>query len=242
METAFINAMDSIDIIRAMLQIGFQRRINLLAPEKDQEFPTDSIISLGQLHTFHFKSGKSAKNGFWYVRKFEKKEPVYIKDIKLAESNLSISLSQLRKSNFSNHITSVLIGYINSLDQYEPEFRFMKLWSALEKLVKSDNSTIIIKRISFFYEDRAMTKSILESLRKARNINVHSGISPLNVEMKNYHLCEYLERLLRFFIDNPFNNNQLSHMLDFISSATEIRTIDDQINKLIMVKKFISED
>ena len=118
----------------------------------------------------------------------------------------------------------------------------MKLWSALEKLVKSDNSTIIIKRISFFYEDRAMTKSILESLRKARNINVHSGISPLNVEMKNYHLCEYLERLLRFFIDNPFNNNQLSHMLDFISSATEIRTIDDQINKLIMVKKFISED
>ena len=68
METAFINAMDSIDIIRAMLQIGFQRRINLLAPEKDQEFPTDSIISLGQLHTLYFKSGKSAKNGFWYVR------------------------------------------------------------------------------------------------------------------------------------------------------------------------------
>jgi len=239
--TAFIKAMDALDVIRALWQIGFQKNINFIAINKQYEFPSDSIVSLGQFHTMHFKSGKSSKNEFWYVSRFKKKKPVNINNFKLAESNLGESLANLRKSKFSNHTSEVLISYIGALDNSEQEFKFLALWSALEKLVKSDDSKVIIKRISFFYEDRGNTKVILDSLRKARNVNVHSGISPLNVEMKNYHLCSYLERLLCFFIHNPFKYKNTNSLLSFISSTTELSSIDEQIKNLTMVKKFIGE-
>ncbi|SQH75602.1 protein of unknown function [Shewanella benthica] len=69
-----------------------------------------------------------------------------------------------------------LTSYVNALDHSEQEFRFMKLWSVVEKLVKSDETKMIIKRVSFFYENRPVTKEVLSSLRQVRNINVHAGV------------------------------------------------------------------
>ena len=69
---------------------------------------------------------------------------------------------------------------------------------------------------------------------------MHAGVKPLNVELKNYNLCFYIENILKFLILNPFKCEKFDTILKFISSPTELNTIDQQIENLHMVKKFIS--
>ena len=115
----------------------------------------------------------------------------------------------------------------------------MKLWLTLELITDADDAKTIIKRVSFFYKDRAVEKAILQSLRGARNDNVHAGEELPNVELKNFQLCKYIELLLRFFLENPFKYEKLHELRTFISSKTEVSAIDDEIKRLKLVKKFI---
>jgi len=240
--TAFKNGIANLDIIRAAWQIGFRKNTNFLAANKEKEYPTESIVALGQVHTLHIGTGKEAWAGLWYEPNFKRKEAITVKDFRVTELNLTSLLKKIRMNPFSDHVCESLRSYINALDQSEQEFRYMKLWSVLEKLLKSDETKILIKRISFFYADRALHKEILDSLRKARNINAHSGVKPFNVEMKNFSLCRYLDDILKFFIFNPFKYNNLQQNIDFISLSTELQTIDEQIKNLYSVKKFIGAE
>lgn len=74
----------------------------------------------------------------------------------------------------------------------------------------------------------------------SRNVNVHTGIAPCNVEMKNYRMCMFIETWLRFFIGNPLKFKTMTDVIKFISSPTEHANIDQQIKNLRAVKKFIS--
>ncbi|SQH75605.1 conserved protein of unknown function [Shewanella benthica] len=65
--------------------------------------------------------------------------------------------------------------------------------------------------------------------------NICAGVKPLNVEMKNFNLCLYIEDLFRFFINNPFKYDNLQKVIDFISLPTDLQTIDQQIENLKMV-------
>lgn len=238
-ETAYISAVGALDIIRAIWQIGFKKNINFLSSSKDHEYPTDSIISLGQVHTLHLGNGKEVTGGLRYEPRYQKRQATKPKKFSVTESNLEGQISKIKNSPFQEHLNTSLTSYINALDHNVQEFRFMKLWSALEKISNTDDSKILIKRVSFFYENREANKAVLESLRKARNINAHSGIKPYNVEMKNFKMCKYLEDLIRFFIDNPFKYKNLAQIIAFISLPTELQTIDEQIANLNTVKKFM---
>jgi len=237
--TAFMSAMSALDVIRAVWQLGFRRNINFLAMRKDHEYPTDSIISVGQAHTLHCEDGKEKSGGLWYEPSYNNIPPTTVKDFSLMESNLATLLSRIRRSNFQDHLYASLTNYINALDQDDQDFRFMKLWSATERMVKAGNSKELIKRVSFFYKNRETTQAMLESLKNARNMNAHHGLKPANVEMKNFQMCSYVNNLLLFFINQGSKFKSLNHVIDFISSKTDLQSIDEQISNLQMVKKFI---
>lgn len=238
-KTAFKTAVGALDVFRAILQIGFRKPIDFLANKKREKYPSDSIVTLGQFHTLHLKNGKKACETVWYEDSFRGRNPISIKDIDKTEASVAYYLRKINKSFFQEHISNSLKNYINALDALDLEHRYMKLCSTMEQLVKSDNSSIIIKRVSFFCEDRSSNKQLLESLRKARNVSTHAGALPYNVEMKNYRVCMYLDDMLRFFILNPFGYNKLSKLLEFISLSTEATTIEEQIKNLKKVKLFI---
>lgn len=240
-KTAFKNSIAALDTLRAILQLDFQKSIQLFSSNDKDKYSSNSVISLGQVHTLHLDSGKNAWGNVWYEPDFINKEAIKIRNFPLTDKNLTLRLNSLNKSPFSAHLLSPLASYINALDHSEQEFRFMKLWSVIEKLVNSDDTNMVIKRVSFLYENRAINKEVLKSLRQARNINVHAGIKPLNVEMKNFSLCGYIEVLLNFFINNPFKYDNLNKVIDFISLPTELQTIDQQIKNLKMVKEFIDK-
>lgn len=238
-KTAFIRAIGALDVIRAIWQIGFQKSTFPFPVMKGSQYPTDSIISLGQAHTLHKENGNQACEILWYEPDFKKVEVTNVKDFNLTDSRSTTDLQRLRKNPFKDHVYNSLKSYIHALDHDDQEFRFMKLWTTLEGIVNTDESTMTIRRVSFFYKDRALNKEILNSLRVARNINAHRGVKPFNVEMKNFILCQYIDHLLGFFINNCFKHKGLNQVIDLISLPTELQTINEQIKQLCAVKKFI---
>lgn len=238
--TAFKKSIAALDIIRSLLQMSFKKRIQILEQAPKLKYSSDSAISLGQMHSLHNVSGAKACDFIWYEPDFYCKQSTRVKDHKRTESNITLWLDKIRNSQFAEHLSKSLVNYINALDHSDQEFRFMKLWSVVEVLIKTDDTKLLIKRISFFYANRAYATEVLTSLRKTRNVHVHAGVKPLNVEIKNYNLCFYIENILRFLILNPFKCEKFNTILDFISSPTELTTIDQQIENLKMVKKFIN--
>ncbi len=238
-DTAFKLSVGALDILRASWQISFSKSTNFLANKKRNQYPSNSVLSLGKVHTLHLETGVRACNKIWYEEDFRDHRAIAIRNHDEAEVHLDKMLKSLRNSPFKEHLFDVLKGYINATDVNDLGYRFLKLWTVIERLVKSDDTKVIIKRVSFFYEDRVLTKQHLEILRSARNIAAHAGLTPLNIEMKNYKLCQYVEQLIRFFVRNPFKYKNLDYLISFISLPTDLPTIDDQIKHLKTVKSFI---
>lgn len=240
--TAFMKAMKAVDMVRSIWQLQIKKNMNFLALEKQQKYPSDSVVKLGLAHTLHLQNGKSAWNGLWYER-HTSDVAIQIKNFDTADLRLGKYLNLLNNKNknieYKDFLHTIFVSYINALDQSEQDFRFMKLWLTLELITGSDDAKTLIKMVSFFYKNRAVEKAILQSLRDARNVNVHAGVKPPNVELKNFQMCEYIEHLLRFFLENPFKYEKLYELRAFISSNTEVSAIDDEIRRLKLVKKFV---
>lgn len=239
-QTAFMKAMKAVDMVRSIWQLQVEKNLNFLAPDKQQKFPSDSVVRLGLAHTLHLPNGRSAWNGLWYER-HTNDVAIQIRNFDTADLRLGKYLNLLNNKNieYKDFLHTIFVSYINALDQSEHDFRFMKLWLTLELITGSDDAKTLIKMVSFFYKDRAVEKAILQSLREARNVNVHIGVKPPNVELKNFQMCEYIEHLLRFFLENPFRYEKLRELRAFISSNTEVSAIDDEIRRLKLVKKFV---
>ena len=159
----------------------------------------------------------------------------------VVESSLTSLTKKLRHHPFSDHLLNCLNSYTNALDQYDAEFRFMKLWTTLEYLVDCDSTEMLKKRLSFLYIESELIKQEINSLRLARNSNVHKGRRPDNIGIKNFRLCNFIEDYFDFFISNPFKYQSLSRVLEFISLTTDYNTIELQIKNLQAVKKLIKK-
>lgn len=239
--TAFMKAMKAVDLVRSIWQLQVKKNMNFLAPDKQQKFPSDSVVKLGLVHTLHLPNGKSAWDGIWYEQKNSNDVAIRINSFDTADLRLGKYLNLLKNKDieYKDFLNTIFVSYINALDQSEHDFRFMKLWLTLELITGADDAKTLIKRVSFFYQDRAVEKAILQSLRDARNVNVHDGVRHPNVELKNFQMCQYIEHLLRFFLENPFKYKKLHELRAFISSTTDVLAIDDEIRRLKLVKKFV---
>ena len=237
--TAILKALEILDIIRALWQIGFRKSISILANRNDQKYRTDSVIRIGKIYTLHSMSGLEVDQNLWLDEGYRKSSAIKIENFDLTESLSKRQLESIRNSSLEDEINKALVGYIRALDS-EQELRFMKLWAVLEQLLGTDETEVIIKRISFFYADRTFQKAVLESLRHARNTNAHVGKTPINLEFKNYQLCQYIEWILKVLIDDPFRLKSFNDLKELTSSTTDSKSIEEQINILLTVQKFIN--
>ncbi|MGN7500177.1 hypothetical protein [Pseudomonas lactis] len=238
---AFKNAMKSLDIVRAILQINFQKSIQLLSSNKEHEYPTKSVVQYGQIHTLHLPNGKSAGKEIWYEPNYNESAALSLKTPEGTYKGLLKRLNQLKKSPYYDHCISVISSYADATDSKDTELRFMKLWVTLEKLTMTDNSDKIAKRVAFFYQDRALHERLLESLRCSRNTHIHGGNKPINIELKNYQLCTIIDHLIKFTLANGFKLSSSREIENLISFPTESKTLKSQIASLKMVQKFIGE-
>ncbi|CRM74285.1 hypothetical protein [Pseudomonas sp. 24 E 13] len=240
-EHAVNNATGALSCARAIFQIGFKKNRQLLAQSSEYEYPTNSIIQCGQVHTLHYISGKSVRGECWMNPSFRNDQALTLRSPQKTIDNLKSKIALLKKCLYLPHLFSALNNYVDATDRKDPELRFMKLWSTLERLTMTHESATLIKRASFFFQDRALHQAILESLRTSRNNHIHGGHPPINIELKNYHLCSFIEHLLNFFIINPFKYSTTEELKNLISLPTQSKNLKTQISMLKTVQKFIGE-
>ncbi|MGI2155627.1 hypothetical protein ACROAK_22595 [Shewanella oncorhynchi] len=239
--TAYRMAMQALDIFRSILHIGFVKNANFFSLNMSETYSSNSIVSIGQFHTIHNENGKNCSDIIWVEDFYQEKVKFKIRNSSITENEISIMIRKINKSKFREHITNALVNYINSIDVNDLESRFLKLWATFEQLLKSDNSDILVKRISFFFNDREVSKRVFLSLRKARNISSHTGKEPYNKEMKNFILALNFEVVIRHFINNHYRYKSLNDFLEFISMTTDPNALNKQNKNIRNVKRFIGK-
>ncbi|OEZ68276.1 hypothetical protein JAB5_50260 [Janthinobacterium sp. HH103] len=195
--TAFASAMRVFDIYRGLWQIYFSKKISFSLSEAGIRYNSDCILKPGNLHTLHLPDGRRAADCYWTEDFINSSPPVNIIDFQKIDDLTGEAIGKLGKAErpYFELCTKALINYVLAISKNDAEARFLSLWLCLEFVTNSDNADGIIKRLIFFFADRDVEKAILRSLRQARNSHVHAGVVPLNINMKNFRLCFFVDAM-----------------------------------------------
>lgn len=239
--TAFMRAMQVLDIYRALWQIHITKTISFLVDDQAQRYSSDCIMRLGNLHTLHLRNGVAAKDAHWYEDRAYHGPAVTLRGLPDADLRVGKLITKLNQTDVSyfNFCAKALNTYVSAIEKIDKEARFSSLWLCLELITGADDAVTIIKRVAFFYGQHDIVKATLRSLRRARNSHVHAGVKPANIESKNFKMCEFVEQLLVYLLHNAFKFSKPNEWQDFMSITTNADSIDQQIATLRMVKKFI---
>jgi hypothetical protein len=222
--------LDAIDLLRGIWNLH-TNKIMVLSFDGHRK-PVNQIL-LGALHTIHDKNGKKIGNTFWY-------DPEHFKDhakvdfsknsYKTLEFTKNVRKA-LNKNSYKQDVGEAIVRYVRALDSHDYNSVFIKLWSVLEFLTYTlkDSYDKTIKRVSFQYQDREYTRQILEHLRQYRNKSVHLGAGENDIEAHVYQLKSFVERLLRFHIENHFKFGSLEEAAKFMDLPPDIGALKKQI-------------
>lgn len=238
--TAFSMAREALAVYRALWELHLGKKISLFTGPGLHKFPAEASLKIGNLHTVHCPDGSAATEAHWYEDTPQSNPPIYIRDPNPAEASIGKMLKKLARASKEYQVfcRKALLAYMDALDTSDREAKFVKLWLCLELLTGADDAKSIIRRVAFFYTDQEIVTAQLRALRAARNSHVHAGTKPLRLDVKSFKLCEYVEQLLSFVIYNHFKFVTSSQWHDFMSTTTDVKSIDEQIRRLKMVKRF----
>lgn len=241
--TAFSMAMKVFDIYRGLMQIYFVKKTRFSLSDVVIRYDSDCVLRPGNIHTLHLPDGNRAVDCYWTEDVANLSPPRNIVKFGRADENVSIAISKLgvAKRPYFDLCAKSIINYVLAISKEDLESRFMSLWLCLELITNSDDADGVIKRVTFFFGNPNVEKATLRALRKARNSQVHAGVIPLNLEMKNFRLCSFVDSMLIYLIHNHYEFDNPQDFFDFMSCSTDIDSIDKQISRLELVKKFIEK-
>ena len=194
------------------------------------------IIHTGPIHTLHFPNGASVDNNLmWYDPDFTEDQPIYQpakgwwKDI---EKKRRLAMRRLAALEYKNDLITMLIRYINALDQPNTDIAFLQMWSILEKITDTIGGkyaeTIEKTLWPFQGQDRLVTKNILESLRYRRNQYVHSGKGDQNCDQITYIIKSFVDTHLFMLFSNHLNVHSLEEYGNFLALPSSITTLKER--------------
>lgn len=240
--TAFERGMDALSIYRGLCQLHTRKTIRMFPRDGDSRYPSDSALKLGNLHTMHGVDGKVSIEAHWFEDFPRHEPPTTFDGLPLLEQEVGKLLAKLARAPapYRAFCEKLLLNYVAAIDCQDPEARFVKLWLCLELITDADDAKQIIKRVVFFYAQQDFARGLLRSLRAARNSQVHGGAKPPRIGLKNFKMCEFIEHLLLVILGNHFKFSKPSQWQDFMSTTTDTASIEQQIERLKMVKKFVT--
>lgn len=238
---AFEAAMEALAIYRGLVQLHVAKKISLFAgPSLSHRYPAEATVKLGNIHTMHRVGGEPAREAHWYEDFPNASPPTTIAKFKDADDRIGRMLQKIQRAplEYQEFCTKFILAYTNAMDTRDEEAKLVKFWLCLELLTGADDAKNIIKRIAFFYSNQKLVTAQLRALRAARNSHVHAGTKPVRLSLKNFMLVEFIENLIVFVVSNHFKFETRQQWWDFMSTTTDIKSIDQQISRLKMVKKF----
>jgi hypothetical protein len=166
---------------------------------------------------------------YWY-------EPNYVYE----ESSRSITSSwkiiktdaqkisrRIQRCSYSSDIVRAFLRYGRALDNPDFESVFLKLWSLLEFLTCSrDDYNLLVRRVTFLFEDAALVSQILRHLRERRTDFVHSAVETDRTRTLVFQIKPFVERMMLFHIASGLrfkDREDAASYLDLPKDPEEIR-------------------
>ncbi len=232
---AFESALDAIDEIRGLMNLLLNSRTNFRWSSGARQ-PVNAL-RLGKMHTLHLPDGSLATTEFGYEPEFI--EPKRLVNMRIERRYLRSFLKSVKKKSASSGLKysarEGVIRYTRALDRRDWRVSFQELWSTLEYLTATfrERYDVTIRRTAGMYREYEVELEMIKHLRDVRNEIVHTGIETPNIESLMYQLKKYVERLLFFYIWNPFhlkNQDEIAQFLDAPKDTNQLRRNQQILN------------
>lgn len=197
------------------------------------------VIHTGPIHTLHLTNGALVDNDlYWYEPDFTEEQPIFqpSKGWEQIEKNRRWAMKRLSTLEYRQDLETLLIRYVDALDQSNPSIAFLKMWGILERVTDTigGNYDETINRVvwTFHTESRPVTRNMLQSLRFRRNQYVHSGSSGGESDQVAYMIKYFVDPHLVRLISNPFKLKSIEEYGEFLSLPTDVATLEQRQRKL----------
>jgi hypothetical protein len=200
-------------------------------------------VRLGKAHTVHHPDGTAATEMYWYEQNFIADSALKGPDAKKIYECAKKMNSKLKGTSYAQELTKALSIFVRALDEADSNIAFLRLWSALESLLSSDQEALL-QRCAFveFAPDRSMLT--LKHLQHFRNQVAHEGVETENSRREVYLLLYFFRKVIRFylahrrlfssieaaneFLDLPSNSAELNRKLRLLKRAIYYRSPAEQ--------------
>lgn len=236
-QEAYRLGIDNIDLLRGIWNWYFKPTEYIF--NSDQSRKSLNFITLGPVHTILEPKGNLFEE-FWYETEFKESAIDISKDWKKLNSFESKTRRRFANHPYKADIENALRRFTQALDHKDKDVSFLKLWQVLEKLTATNNANYdqLIKRVAFLYDEVELTKGVLNHLRLHRNSSVHDGKEHQRIEKYLYQLKRFVERVLSFHINNPFEVSSLSDAVSFLDLPTDGNTLTNRFKQMKKALKF----
>jgi hypothetical protein len=242
-EEASQNSLNALDLLRGIWNF-YENRKHGIRISTGKRSPVNSFI-LGPLHTLHLPNGKLATEKWWYDPGYVRPHETYYEfenEFEKLSKFTAIIRRLLKRSNYTEDLTSIIIRYTQALDLINLEYAFLQLWSVLERLTGigyKDNYNILIRRSSFVFGGEIYSKQVLTHLRDYRNRAVHEGSDSDDIEGCLYQLKRYVEALIEFHLGSKYRFKNIAEAATILDMSCDKNEIEKKRRALNYAKKFL---
>ncbi|MDA0835893.1 MAG: hypothetical protein O2955_17980 [Planctomycetota bacterium] len=204
-------------------------------------------IQCSPIQTLHELDGSNLDEGYFY-------EPDYTEDIKLFKSKKwnIIETERLKimelidKLPFKVEIIELFSRYAIALDQSNLNVCLLMLWGILEKFTDTVGKAYdeTIERTIWPYEEREISKQLLNHVRTQRNSFVHAGTGAPERDRECYTIKSFIDQHFDFLIRNVYMVGSLAEYGEFLSlphSTDRLSKMCEKYSRALEIQKQMAE-
>ncbi|MFO1039804.1 MAG: hypothetical protein U1E45_23425 [Geminicoccaceae bacterium] len=225
---SFINAIDTIDVVRAILNLCINRKKAMRIPLGSHTPVND--CRLGPLFILYNREGKTIQ--YWTDRRLQG-SPIQRIDPPIdPQGNVIIGmLRRLYHHGCFQYLRRGLLLYVRALDSPDWDNAFLECWRALEHLTlcSNVNGGDVIERCMLTLPVDPIQKLELEHLRRVRNRLVHQAVDPPGSQTVLFQIKRYVELMLVFIMKNPDRFKSEKCIATYMTMKHEKTALQSQI-------------
>jgi hypothetical protein len=191
-----------------------------------------ATIHTGPIHTIHHANGTPANENLYWYTSTSPDYPLYDDAKRWAglEKNRKFILRKIKTLKYRRELESILLRYIDCLDQLDPNVAFLQMWGILERVTNTIGAKYedTIDRAIWVYapDERQIAKEMLQGLRFRRNQYVHAGSAATNSDQTAYLMKSFLDPHMFRLMTNRLEVSSMEEYAEILSLPTELAKLE----------------
>ncbi|MCP4748798.1 MAG: hypothetical protein GY874_22105 [Desulfobacteraceae bacterium] len=246
---AIETAATEFDFIRGIWNFTINKKFGIRKTLSGLPMRINKIVC-GPCCTVHKNDGSRESGSFWHDTNISREFRILDiqKEYDFCKKDEVCIRKKSKHHSMGFFIKKIFIRYASSLDDENMTNTFIRLWSLLELVTKTENAnySITIQRASLIFIDKQTVKITLNNLRNKRNDIIHSGRNFDSSEQDSYSLLSIINSIILFLLDNinsfknikkyeaflslPLNKKEMEHQQKEIHDKLKIFELAQKLN------------